>query len=120
MADEITANIFVQTDHPGMVVQFSESEQFDMSGDHWNGGKVDVSTTEAALDLGNVATAGLTVLKADPDNTENVLIGVKPSGTFLKCFELPPGKVAQVWFPNAIYHKVTTATQKLHYVVLES
>lgn len=120
MADEITMNVFMSTEQPGTVVQFIESDQFDMTGVDWNGGQMDTTTTEAVIPLGSVGTVGAMCLKAYEGNTAGVEIGTKPSGSFIRCFTLAPNKPANIWSPDPLYARAASGTQKLHYVALES
>jgi hypothetical protein len=123
MAKEISVNTLFQANKTsiGLQLQTTKQSQWDMTGTHHNSTVQDCTTTEAAMRKGDVGTVGWVYVLALASNTADVIIGVKPSGTFIEAMRLQPG----MGFPfrcgvNDLYVKSASGTQKLDIRMLES
>jgi hypothetical protein len=122
MSNEITVRVSLRATKSGATVQFSDSGRADMSGEHRNDVVQDLTSTEAAVALGNVAVAGWVAFEPLTSNTDFCVVGVKPSGTFIamaNVYPNSPGQVIRVG-ANALWAKSNSGTQRVRFVVVES
>jgi hypothetical protein len=123
MANEISVNILFQAAKAaaGLQIQAIQQTRWDMSGTHHNATVQDFTTTEAAIRKGDVVTVGWVYVQALKSNTADVIIGVKPAGSFIEVMRIQAGMVfAFHCGANDLYAKSASGTQKLDVRLLES
>jgi hypothetical protein len=123
MSDEIAAAVTLIVRKNDDDFQCVATGDFDMTGSHWSRQRADVSTSEAALDDGSVPSGsqGYIYIKARETNSNAVLIGVKPSSTFIECQRLWPGQaVLCKGGTNDIWAQAVGTTQVIDFAIVES
>lgn len=105
----------------GVAIQEVNSAGFDMTGTDYNSTIQDFTSSEAALRKGDVGTAGWVYMEALTTNTDDILIGVKPSGAFIEVMRIRPGMAFLFYCgSNDPWGQAVSGTQKLKFSMLES
>jgi hypothetical protein len=123
MANEINASVTLIVAKNSDDFQVLASDTFDMSGTYWSRQRAVLTTTEAALDDGSITTGnqGYIYVKARETNSDAVLIGVKPAGSFIECQRLWPGQAVLCrGGVNDVYAKANSVTQVIDFAIVES
>lgn len=100
MANEITINISGTLSNGSLADTFSDSDQITQTTQGASQGVVSVTTSEADLSLGSVAS-GLIILK-NLDATNYVKYGPKSGGAMIEFGRLEPGQVNLVRLPSGV------------------
>ena len=117
MADEIKFNGTFSVLKSYLSFAVNIQNVITLTGSNYIGGAPTIGTTEEALPMGDVATAGWAVFR-NLDATNYVEIGTVPVATFVPFLKLKPGE----WFAcrlgtNAPYAKANTASCVLDYKI---
>lgn len=122
MSNEISVLVRVSHSKNGVSSRLNNNGRMDMSGDHHQDIVQDLTTTEEAVDLGDVIVAGWVTFEPVETNTNDVIVGVKPSGTFIEVARVranSPPQVIRVG-ANALWAKAASGTQRLRSYIIES
>lgn len=119
MANELTVTSAISFTKAGVQIDKASSPQVSVSGTPYQGSVISVSTTEAALPLGNVSTLGYLWLN-NIDATNYIEVGVVVSATFYPVVRVNRGESAVFRLAQGItpYVRAHTATSSLEYLLL--
>lgn len=97
MAAEIQLSVILGASKGGLVIDKSASVDIDMSLARRASGSQVLSTTEEALNVGDVTTLGLMFAKnLEIAGGATIQLGIKPAGTFLPVNAWKPGEAYAV------------------------
>jgi hypothetical protein len=118
MANEITVSVQFSATKGGLKVSKDDAATFDMSGNNYAAGAPTIGTTEEALQMQDVATAGWAYFK-NLDGSNYIEIGRVDGGTFRAVAKLKPGEAQSFRLAtNTPYAKANTAPCVLDYLIL--
>lgn len=102
--------------------QFQPSQQrYDQSAQGYHSGIASVGTSEEALSLGDVSTAGIAVFQ-NLDSTNYVTLGPDSAGSMVPAIRLNPGEVIHFRMDQSASYKwqADTATCKVLFKIYEN
>ena len=119
MANEISQQIVLQATKGGDTLQCTAVGSSNMSGDLWDRKRTTLNGTE--VQLSTIGNQGWIFIKAPSSNSDAILVGVKPSSTFIESQRIWPGQgVICRGGANVVWAKSLSGTQKVEYTVIES
>lgn len=119
MANEITTAFTLNYSKNGIEESRTLSDEITVSGDDYIAGTESVGTTEEALEMGDVGTAGWAYFK-NIDATNYVELGIVGSGTFYPFAKLKAGESCVLRLGTSTpYAKANTAACRLEYKIYE-
>lgn len=121
MADEIQVNLTIQVEKGELSFDVRETFTADLAGSGYAAGAPATSTTEAAIGMGDVASAGVCWFKnLEADGGNVIEIGVKPAATFYPLAKILPGECWPIRIADGVtlYMKAVAGTPRLAYVIL--
>src|SRR4051794_16722041 len=118
MADEISAFVKLAAIKGSLSMGRQLDLTANMAGSVYQGGVQTIGTTQEAIDIGDVGTAGLSLF-INADDTHYVEIGLVVSATFYPLAKLKPGEPAFFRLgTNTFYAKANTASVNLEKYIL--
>jgi hypothetical protein len=119
MADEITTTVFLKVAKNSINLQRQISKLVTMTGNAFNYGVQTIGTTQEAIVLGDVGTAGYCLFR-NTDGTNFVEIGREDGGTFRAVVKLLAGECALFRAGGTLMGKADTASCRVECWVVEA